>query len=68
MKMPNVVDADRCFGLRCQSKRGEYVSPKDVVFFERMFKEYPEWYASLDHRVFKATLPFGSSGGGGGAG
>lgn len=60
MIKPNPLDADRLFDIRCQGKRGEYLRPEDLKFCEKMAKEFPEFYKSLDKKVFEATKPFGA--------
>jgi len=60
MKTPNPSDAGRLLDVRCRGKRGEYLGPEDILFCERMSREFPEYYESLDKKVFEATKPFGA--------
>ena len=50
----------RCFDLRCRSKRGEKLSRKDSQFLQKCFDKYPEEYGAMDREVFDATKPFGA--------
>lgn len=59
-KVPSFDDAERCFKIRCRSKRGEYTSPEDSDFCAKMYKKYPDWYGSINLRVWNETRPFGA--------
>jgi len=58
---PTPEDAARCMEIRKCSKKGGRVSPAEMKFCNRMFKKYPDWYASGESAVFNATVPFGSN-------
>ena len=61
MNMPSKEDAEKCFYIRKQSKLGIRLHPDDQSFCERMFREFPEWYRSVNSAVFEETAPFGSN-------
>ncbi len=61
MKEPIYIHKSRCLELRKRSKRGECLSPDDSKFCAKMFKQYPDWYASTEKQVFNETVPFGSN-------
>jgi hypothetical protein len=60
MKKPSDSDAQRCIGIRCNSKRGQQVSPPDHKFCMKMLQKYEEWYIKTEAMVFNLTVPFGS--------
>lgn len=57
---PNAEDAERCFELRCRSKRGERLTDEEHTFLRGLWEKHPAWYGSLDARVFEETKPFGA--------
>ena len=62
MNPPNPTDRARCFDLRCRTKRGEYIRPGDLIFCERIWRKFPDWYSSLNPQIIEATLPLGARG------
>jgi len=46
--------------LRCDSKRGSRLHPEDLAFCEKMFNEFPEWYAFIEDEIWEKTKPFGA--------
>lgn len=61
MKEPTGDEKSRCLDLRKRSKKGEHLSPEDMKFCAKMFKQYEEWYAATEKNVFNETVPFGSN-------
>lgn len=61
MKTPSEDESKRCLQIRKRSKRGEYVSPDDNRFCEKMYIKYPEWYEKTEDKVFNDTVPVGSN-------
>ena len=63
MKTPNEDESKRCLQIRKRSKRGEYTSPADNLFCNRMYMKYPEWYESVEveDEIFNDTVPIGSN-------
>ena len=59
-KKPDEKIARKVFSLRCKAKRGENISTPDLVFLSLMLDRFPEWYRSLNQKVFDETKPFGS--------
>ena len=59
--IPSTEDQRRAIAIRMASKRGQYVSSEDMKFCTRLWKKYPDWYASTEADVFNATVPFGSN-------
>lgn len=57
---PPCLDAKRCIEIRKRSKKGQYISPEESRFCEKMCNMYPEWYFSLEEDIYNATVPFGS--------
>ena len=57
---PSDSDAELCIEYRKQSKRGVRLHPDASAFCERMWQEFPVWYADQEYRVFNETVPFGS--------
>lgn len=62
MREPPSEDAQRCIRLRkgCKAGKIERLHPDDARFIEKMFKNYPDWYAATERRVRDETLPFGA--------
>lgn len=60
MKTPSPQAAERCFRLKCLAKTGVRLDRSEQSFCEQMFRQFPEWYSSIEKQVFKATKPFGS--------
>lgn len=58
--VPSDSDAALCIEYRKQSKRGCRLHPDASAFCERMWREFPVWYAEQEDRVFNETVPFGS--------
>ena len=58
--VPSVSDAALCIEYRKQSKRGVRLHPDHSAFCERMWREFPVWYAEQEYRVFNETVPYGS--------
>ena len=58
IKKPKIEDQDRGFQLRCRCKRGEVLCRDDMRFLDVMAETYPEWYDSINQRVFEETKPF----------
>ena len=57
---PSYSDAELCIEYRKQAKKGVRLHPDHAALCERMWKEFPDWYAEQDDRVFNETLPYGS--------
>lgn len=51
MNKPSQEDGERCIALRVRSKRGEHLGVYDQRFVDRMWHEYPEWYAVTEARI-----------------
>ena len=60
MKRPDEIDADKCLEIRKRSKRGWIISSEEMEFCRQMFREYPDWYVSINQIVFNETVPFGT--------
>jgi hypothetical protein len=58
-KMPLSIQ-QRCFDLKCKSKRGEYIRPEDSEFLKDCFEKYSKEYSAMGKEVFEATKPFGA--------
>jgi len=61
MKTPNEDESKKCLTIRKRDKRGEYVSPEDNRFCEKIYNKYTEWYVKTQDEVFNDTVPFGSN-------
>jgi hypothetical protein len=60
MKVPSSEDSYRVFELRCQSKRGlKDLSKEELIYLQRMYKDYPDWYPFIDAKIFDVTHPLG---------
>lgn len=59
-KSPAQADADRCFEIRCRSKRGQKTTRKENEFCQLMAEKYPKWYDETQLDVFNETRPFGA--------
>lgn len=51
---------ERCFKLRCKSKRGERMHEDENAFLVDCWHRWPKEYAEMSESVFEATKPFGS--------
>jgi len=60
MKKPSNENQKKCMKLRCDSKRGSRLHPEDLAFCEKMFNEFPEWYAFIEDEIWEKTKPFGA--------
>ena len=61
LTMPDERDGMRCYALRCKSKRGERLYPEEQAFCERIFEDFPEWYARQSSGIFEDTKPPGAT-------
>lgn len=61
MKTPNEDESKKCLQIRKRNRRGEYVSPEDTRFCEKIYMKYTEWYTKTQDEVFNDTVPVGSN-------
>jgi len=61
VKKPSPEDQARCIEIRCRAKRGEHLSKEDILWNEKIWRKYNEWYKSKERYIFKKTLPFGAN-------
>lgn len=54
---PSESDWQKCFELRCRTKRGERIAPEEQTFVALMWKADPARYSAMGQAVFEATKP-----------
>lgn len=53
--------AERCISIRKRAKMGQYISPDEMHFCEKMLRQFPIWYKDTESRIFNESKPFGSN-------
>jgi len=59
-KEPDNAVKVRLKKLRVRSKLGLEISRADMIWLQKIYREYPTYYISLNKDVFEETKPFGS--------